>query len=60
MAELRVVDKIQLQNRNEIQLAFGSVTKIGKDEEADVLVVSAFPSMFLLNIHECKNDLGHL
>ena len=43
---LEVRDEIQVPTVNgicKIQLSYGSVTKLSKDEEVDVLVISAFP-----------------
>ena len=35
-----------VQGLCKIQLSYGSVTKLSKDDEVDVLVISAFPSKF--------------
>ena len=33
-----------IQGLSKIQLSYGSVTKLSKEDEVDVLVISAFPS----------------
>ena len=52
LKSLSVVDRLEVYTSNgecEIQLCFGSVTKLEKKEKVDVLVVSAFPGMCLVN-----------
>ena len=46
-------DEIEVATSNgpcKIQLAYGSVTSLPKEEEVDVLVVSAFPSKYFKSL----------
>ena len=61
--ELVTKDKIDVLTDHgscEIHLSYGSVTKLSKKEEMDVLVVSAFPGGFFHhidnNVRECIRD----
>eukprot|EP00795_Rhopilema_esculentum_P000773 gene772-10502_t len=65
LKSLAVVDRLEVDTSHgecEIQLCFGSVTKLEKKEKVDVLMVSAFPDIYAPNpasvIGALYTDLG--